>query len=434
MAEIDVKKMTCHLFREDPVIEERIRNGIESNRKGGAEIVLLRKDGGVLENAEIRYTQLSHEYFFGCNAFLLEQFPEDERNERHNELFANLFNLAVVPFYWKDLEPEKGRLRFDRNSPEIYRRPPPEAVLDFCGRYGIVPKGHVLSWHHPGSLPAWLPKEPDQIAREMERRFREIAERFGSRIPFWDVANEAVGYRGVPAMPKDYVRFAFELADRYFPKTAKLIYNDNNWSWFSDYTPLYLLLRHLQAQGCRLDRLGLQYHMFGSGRTAESWADDMLNPEYMFKVLDLDASVGVPLQISEVTILGSDELGDGEEVQSRILDRMYRLWFSHPATEAIIYWNLIDDCALSRKGWDENYFKGGLVHFDMTPKKAYGVLESLIRKEWHTEGILRYDSRKANRFRGFYGRYKLEIRTDSFEMSGEINLSRNGLNRFEIAL
>ena len=113
---------------------------------------------------------------------------------------------------------------------------------------------------------------------------------------------------------------------------------------------------------------------------------------------------------------------------------MYRLWFSHPATEAIIYWNLIDDCALSRKGWDENYFKGGLVHFDMTPKKAYGVLESLIRKEWHTEGILRYDSRKANRFRGFYGRYKLEIRTDSFEMSGEINLSRNGLNRFEIAL
>ena len=67
MAEIDVKKMTCHLFREDPVIEERIRNGIESNRKGGAEIVLLRKDGGVLENAEIRYTQLSHEYFFGCN-------------------------------------------------------------------------------------------------------------------------------------------------------------------------------------------------------------------------------------------------------------------------------------------------------------------------------------------------------------------------------
>lgn len=41
---------------------------------------------------------------------------------------------------------------------------------------------------------------------------------------------------------------------------------------------------------------------------------------------------------------------------------------------------------------------------------------------------------KPTGFRGFYGRYKLEIRTDSFEMSGEINLSRNGLNRFEIAL
>lgn len=77
--------------------------------------------------------------------------------------------------------------------------------------------------------------------------------------------------------------------------------------------------------------------------------------------------------------------------------------------------------------------KGGLS-FRYDSEKAYGVLESLIRKEWHTEGILRYDSRKANRFRGFYGRYKLEIRTDSFEMSGEINLSRNGLNRFEIAL
>ncbi|OQA84836.1 MAG: Endo-1,4-beta-xylanase precursor [Lentisphaerae bacterium ADurb.Bin242] len=404
---IDYAKMTRNLFRDNPSLEKRIATGIEQNRKGDFLFKLVDRTGIPVPNATVRYNLLRHEFKFGCNAFLLDAFDSDEKNELHDRIFADTFNLAVLPFYWKDLEPEKGQYRYSADSPKIYRRPPPDRVLEFCRQHHITPKGHVLCWHL--FLPEWLEKDPETIRIELERRIRSLAERYGDSIRIWDVVNEAVGYDGKIPMPQDFVRLAFELANRYFPKHCKLMYNDNNWSYSAENTPLYRLLRRLRSEGCRLDGLGLQYHMFAHGTAAENLANDMLDPEYVLKVLDLDASVGVPIDISEVTILGSDELKDGESAQTQMLDRLYRLWFSHPAIKSIIYWNLADDCTFVRPGWNENIFKGGLLRQDLSPKKAFITLQNLLRKEWHSAGTLEYSDETVNTFHGFYGEYELEI-------------------------
>lgn len=68
------------------------------------------------------------------NAFMIDSFPEKEQNERYEKVFGSLFNLAVVPFYWSDLEPEQGKTRFTKESPFIYRRPAPDP------RIGILRK------------------------------------------------------------------------------------------------------------------------------------------------------------------------------------------------------------------------------------------------------------------------------------------------------
>ena len=126
-------------------------------------------------------------------------------------------------------------------------------------------------------------------------------------------------------MPEDHVRLAFELADRYFPKHNKLMYNDNNWVIFRRIHPsLYAAAEAGANKGVVSTGLVFQYHMFALGGAAEKLANDMLDPEYMLKVIDLDASAGVPIDISEITILGTDELGDGETAQAQMLERLYR--------------------------------------------------------------------------------------------------------------
>ncbi len=121
------ERLTQWLRKDDPEIEFRIKTGTEMYRKGFGRIELRNADGSLVKRASIKLKQASHEYLFGCNAFMLNQFPEEEQNRHYEEVFANLFNEAVVPFYWSDLEVEDGHPRFASGSTPVYRRPPPTA-------------------------------------------------------------------------------------------------------------------------------------------------------------------------------------------------------------------------------------------------------------------------------------------------------------------
>ena len=66
----------------------------------------------------------------------------------------------------------------------------------------------------------------------------------------------------------------------------------------------------------------------------------------------------------------------------------------------------------------ENVYYGGLLNFDLTPKPAYKMLDTLINKAWRTEI---YDSITDGeyKFRGFFGEYEIEA-----EINGEIKKAR----------
>jgi GH35 family endo-1,4-beta-xylanase len=435
------KEITKNLLCEDPETDFRIENGIETNRKGFGHIQLTGPDGKPVAKADVTFRQLRHEYRFGCNAFMLDQFEEAEKNARYEEVFADLFNLAVLPFYWSDQEPEDGKPRFARNSPPIYRRPPPDSVLEFCGKHGITPKGHVLCYHT--FVPNWVPAGRDDLEVRLERRIREIAERYAGKIAIWDVSNEALQWNPAydATMPTQHVEKAFRMAGKYFPDSTELLYNDGPWvSWDSyrgDYTPLYMLARHLMQSGLPLRGLGLQYHMFAKIPDMVPWAHQFINQRLILANLDQYAKLGVPLNISEITITGNRELGDGDKFQELVAEKLYRLWFSHPATNGIIWWNLVDGTAAfaplgSEAG--ENQYRGGLLNFDLTPKPAMNALRRLIKKEWTSSGSLSYEDGRLNQFRGFYGDYELTIKTDSGTVNRTITLSKDSKNNFEIPL
>lgn len=428
------KKLLKDLVKDDSEIDFRIRQGIEQNRKGFGEIRLVDRDGKPVTQADVQLKLLRHEFHFGCNLFMLDQFPDAEQNARYRDVFKNIFNLAVVPFYWSDLEPEDGAVRFEKNSRPIYRRPPPDLALEYCRENGVTPKGHPLLWHQ--FWPAWMPTDKQEIARRLERRFREIAQCYRDSITIWDACNEAQTWHPqARPLPDRHVDLAFELAERYFGNDT-FIYNDDNqwWHYSGDYSPVYLLVRGLLDRGRKVGGLGLQYHMFEG---LLNQADQFMNPRHVLACLDQYHKLGVPVNFSEVSIISRRDLGDGDGFQALAVEKLYRLWFSHPATNGIIWWNMVDGTAAyaplgSEEG--ENSLRAGLMNYDFSPKPAYSALEHLIKKEWHTDVALKYQQGAQNRFHGFYGDYEATIKTSHGTSKKQIKLSNKNLNVFKITV
>ncbi|MDZ4199807.1 MAG: endo-1,4-beta-xylanase [Kiritimatiellia bacterium] len=431
------QKLTHHLLREDPAVEDRIQTGIETHRKGYGQFILSDRAGNPVPAATIQLRQTGHEFQFGCNAFMVEQFTEKEKNAAYEERFRNLFNLAVVPFYWSDLEPEEGHLRFDRDASPIYRRPPPDLVLDFCERNHLTPKGHPLLWHL--FRPGWLSQDPQIMKERIHRHFREISERYASRIKIWDVCNEAQTSRpwspfhSTRAMPENHVEWAFELAARYFPDAIRTYNDDNMWFRFSgNYSPVYLLMQSLLARGYAVNALGLQYHMFDG---LLPLADHFMNPDLLFRCLDQYGKLNVPINFSEVSIISRRDLGDGDQFQKLVTEKLYRIWFSHPAVNGIVWWNMVDGTAAyapmgSEEG--ENRLRAGLVNYDLTPKPAYTALQNLVKKEWRTDVSMDYRAGAINSFKGFYGDYEVVVTTDQGTFKQNVRLLKKAINEFRI--
>ena len=106
--------------------------------------------------------------------------------------------------------------------------------------------------------------------------------------------------------------------------------------------------------------------------------------------------------------------------------------------EQIIYWNLPDGYAAFAPQGDmtvgENYYYGGLLRFDMTPKPAYYAIKNLFEKKWHTEAKITADSEGMAEFKGFYGKYDVELEIDGRTVKKEINFTKKCGKHFELVI
>lgn len=428
------------------LLEGRVKDGIEKNRKGYCKLKFTDKDGNPIKGKKVKITQMTHDFGFGANLFMLDEFDTDEYNKIYRDNFKKYFNLATVPFYWKDLEPEKGNPRYDKNSPKVYRRPAPDLCMEYCEENGITPKLHCLvyeTW-----LPDWLPK--DDMAKTEElyaERFRQISERYSGRMKEFEVINEChfipcwEKTRSVICDKKSIIDWSFRLAEKYFPNDLLVINEGNPIESLAKeryYAQYYLLIEKALKNGRRIEKIGLQHHVF-TGVSAENEqefenavkkGDIMVDPATILKGLDVIADFGLPLEITEVTVPCFGDTEEDEELQADLLELLYSVWFSHPAVEDVVYWNAPDGYAYAKKGWNENLVRGGLWHHDLTPKKAALRLHKLINEVWHTDLELTTDENGYVDFRGFYGEYIAETDTSV----ADFHLHKNDCRTTEIIL
>ena len=419
-------------------VKDKIENGIEQNRKGYAFIEI--KDGnGKPVDAKIEVKQKSHEFKFGANLFMLDQMETEEKNQAYKENFANLFNMATLPFYWKDLEPEKDKPRYSKGSPNIYRRPAPDLCVEFCRKHGIEPREHGLAYDT--WFPEWLKGADEKTFKlEYERRCREISERYADSIPTIEVTNEQQwALKSFDfCYDLEYVADCFKIAEKYFPHNTLSI--NEYQGIFDSYTIRDLYCRTIEnalLKGARIDLIGTQFHMFFSREQEQGAVKKRYDPKHVYDVLDTLAKFGKPLEITEVTIPAYSWEAEDEEIQADIIEKMYSLWFSHPSVKHIIYWNLVDGYAAFAPRGDmtsgENYYHGGLMRFDMTKKPAYQRLYELINNVWHTEEKITAKGGKAS-FKGFFGNYELTIKCGNKIVKRDIFLGKDRINCFHITL
>ena len=441
------RRKVLELFDEHKeLVDKRVSEGIEKYRKGDGKITLVDKNGAPVANAKIKLSQRSHEFRFGANIFMLDELETAEKNEKYKKYFAELFNMATLPFYWDSLEPERNKPRYAKDSKKVYRRPAPDLCIEFCESHGIEPREHALAYE--AFFPKWLyGASTEEVKRELERRFKEISERYAAKIPTIEVTNEMEWTNGKTEFydDADYVRWCFELAEKYFPNNQLVINEQTDCSWRDKCHPTdkyYAYTEAAMLKGARIDAIGMQYHLFNKREVEYEKTRLTLDPVRLYKHMDLYSRFGKPLQITEVTVPAYSWESEDEEIQAEIIEKLYSIWFSHPNVEQIVYWNLVDGYAHL---WDpdpekiaasqgdmtigENYYHGGLLRFDLSPKPAYNKIKELLEERWHTEAELVTDENGKAEFRGFYGEYDITVGGNSFtaklskKSDNEINLT-----------
>ncbi len=407
---------------------------IEKYRKADRQVF------GFAPGTDVKVDQLTHAFQFGSHIFNLNQLGCDEWNDLYEATFTNLWNCATIPFYWLNMEPVEGQIRYaggphdtrefwnsvrdmsvnDKAKKIIeYRRIAPDVALEFCERHGVSAHGHVMIYANSHIHPAWTVAENDKniLAARFERRIRQLGDHYGARLDQWDVVNESVdrsckpdGFLhdkvmwGTPKfiVPDDYTYRSFKWAEEAFPSEVKLAIND---SWREIYVPFS---KQMIDRGAKVDVVGIQMHIFteelvraiGDGRpciaNGTSW--DPADQMEMFRKLD---SLGRPIHVSEVTIPAVNDSLPEQETQARLFRDNYRLWFSWPSVYRITYWNLVDYTV------DDEFLSSGLFTKDMKKKKAYHMLDRMINHEWRTHLVVKADGQGKIFFRGFRGKYSL---------------------------
>lgn len=405
---------------------------IERYRTGEVVLRLIAPSGRPLgEGTRVSLEQTRHAFLFGSNIFMLDKCRTPEENAAYEKQFVSLLNYATLPFYWWRYEPEQGKPRYSET----------ERTAAWCQQHQITMKGHPLAWNWRD--PAWLPRDPEAAMRLQLGRVEACVTRFKGVIDFWDVVNEATDYgRAEPSENSPilteairrmggpaFLQAAFRKAREANPRAALLINDYRTDTAYAD-----RVISRLVDESSRplYNVIGIQSHQH-----TDPWS-----PEEIWEVCERFAVFGRPLHFTETTFL-SGQAGwelkkqtphfkwmsspEGEQRQAELVERFYTVLFSHPAVEAITWWDFSDQGA-----WQGA--PAGLLREDMSPKPAYEALRKLIRGKWWTHAEANLDSRGEARFRGFYGDYRLRIEAGGRTLTGAFSFDKTTRGTLDVRL
>jgi endo-1,4-beta-xylanase len=177
-------------FFKDPVfnifdsisVEHGIDERIERYRKSDVSVVVTDAHGIPITDAQVKIDQVRHAFLFGAYLDNWETYSDPHLTEDYRKQFAEVFNLAAVPFLWWMYEPKAG----ETHEQQLMN------VARWCKDQGITVMGHPLAWNFKD--PDWLPNDVKQNQQLQMNHIHELVSHFAGLIDRWVVVNEATTF------------------------------------------------------------------------------------------------------------------------------------------------------------------------------------------------------------------------------------------------
>lgn len=265
-------------------------------------------------------------YPYLCSALLLalalvpanQAHAQEALKDAYEDAF--LIGGAIAPFVFDETDAASTAIvktHFNAISPENVLKPgpinpergvfnfePADRYVEFGEANDMFIVGHTLVWHN--QTPDWFffdeNGEPNTKEAQIERlreHITTVAGRYAGRIDGWDVINELLTEDGEYRSSywtdivggDDLVKLAFQYASEAAPGT-ELYYNEYNAWRPAKRDGIMRLVRLLQAEGIRIDGVGVQGH----------WGLQYPRSDYFLAAVDSFASLGMKVMITELDV------------------------------------------------------------------------------------------------------------------------------------
>lgn len=349
---------------------------IEQIRKRDVTLIVVDRLGVPMQGAQVEADQLRHHFAFGTAINM---------NAVRRPEYAD---YLVAHFEWAVLENESKWYMNEMNRDIVTFRDA-DLLVDFCEDHGLLLRGHCIFWAKEQYTPPWsrtLP--PEELRDEVDERLDDAVTHFRDRFLHWDVNNEMLDGHffenrlGPSIRPHMFIR-----AGEIDPQ-ALLFTNDYSiLAGSTARTAAYIeQIRGLREAGAPVHAVGVQGHFWG----------DTVSPTQILSRLDQLSVLDLPVWVTEYDAVDPDASRRADK-----LENLYRSAFSHPSVEGILMWGF----------WAGSHWRGpdaAIVNEDWTVNAAGERYESLLA-EWTTHAAGSTGSEGSFGFRGYHGRYLVDV-------------------------
>ncbi|KAF2294411.1 hypothetical protein GH714_010771 [Hevea brasiliensis] len=261
----------------------------------------------------IKQTQSSFPFGCGMNHYIVE-------NVDYQNWFASRFRYTTFTneMKWYSTEKKQGQENYTIA----------DAMVRFAKQNGISIRGHNIFWDDPKYQPDWVKNlSPNDLREAAAKRINSVVSRYAGQLIAWDVMNENLHFSFYEdKLGEDASAEYFSTAHQLDPGTRLFM---NEYNTIEDCTDeaanpfnykkrLEEILSYPGNQGI-LAGIGVQGH----------FSSDQPNLAYMRASLDILATTGLPIWLTEV------DVGRGPN-QAEYLEQVLREGYSHPGVEGII--------------------------------------------------------------------------------------------------
>lgn len=383
---------------EDAAVLAQAASDIPRYRQGDLVLSVVDADGKPLAGYQVRYRQVSHDFWFGAFAA-----PYDVGVLRDAGL-----NMMVVNPVWYWVEPELGDFTLGFANHWL--------GIDELASGGLKLKTNdMFCMGDTDMRPYWRDIPFEEFLERLHNHVSTLVQRFAPAVDQWEAILEPnMGNHNPLNLTEDqyYEAIATSVgAIRAADPTAVVEINLSYPCGGIDWLDNEQIVRELLRRDVDFDVIGLQFYYNACIGGAPPYEMPALSLSQLSACYDryeaLLAPSGKAISVSEISVPSQCLSGAGywgapwsEDLQAQYLQAVYTLLFSKPSNRALVWWNTVEPSSF--------VMEGGLVDEQGRPKKAYNTLRQLI-DSWTTDGEGVTGADGLLTIRGYAGDYELTV-------------------------